>query len=171
MRFVVLRLVPHPDTPAGAVEGIEARVERASSHLNLAFTLHAERARIRLPAPRPAAFAEGLWRHTCFEAFVAGGVGYDEFNLSPSGEFAAYRFSGYRAGMAPLEENLHVRWDAGRLEARVPLRADARRIALSAVIEGADGALSYWALRHAPGSPDFHAPEAFALRLEPPAGR
>jgi len=68
--------------------------------------------------------------------------------------------------MAPLEENLHVRWGAGRLEATVPLRADARRVALSAVIEAPDGALSYWALRHAPGKPDFHHAEAFALSLD-----
>ena len=34
-----------------------------------------------------------------------------------------------------------------------------------AVIEENDGRLSYWALRHAPGKPDFHHPEAFALEL------
>jgi hypothetical protein len=39
------------------------------------------------------------------------------------------------------------------------------RIGLSAVIEGKDGALSYWALRHAPGKPDFHHRRAFALEL------
>ena len=30
------------------------------------------------------------------------GEGYYEFNFSPSGEWAAYRFSGYREGMADL---------------------------------------------------------------------
>jgi len=40
------------------------------------------------------------------------------------------------------------------------------RLGLSAVIEAADGGLSYWALRHPPGKPDFHRPEAFALELD-----
>jgi hypothetical protein len=166
LRFVVLRLVPHPGTPAGAVEDIEARVERASSHLKVSYTVRGALERIRIPLARPAAFADNLWRHSCFEAFVSGSAGYDEFNLSPSGEFAAYRFAGYRSGMTRLPAALRVAWEAGTLEATVPLREDARRVALSAVMESADGALSYWALRHAPGKPDFHHPEAFTLDLD-----
>ncbi len=42
-------------------------------------------------------------------------------------------------------------------------------LALSAVIEQRDGGLSYWALRHAPGQPDFHHPDGFALTLRPDA--
>jgi hypothetical protein len=38
-------------------------------------------------------------------------------------------------------------------------------VGLSAVIEAADGALSYWALRHPAGRPDFHHPDCFALDL------
>ena len=166
MRFVVLRLVPHPDTPPGAVEGIEARVERASSHLKVAYLLHGDVSRICVPPARPPVFRDGLWRHTCFEVFAAGNAGYDEFNLSPSGEFAAYRFDGYRSGMTRLGATVPVAWRAGELEATVPLRGDAGRLALSAVIEMQGGALSYWALRHAPGKPDFHHSDAFALSLD-----
>ena len=36
---------------------------------------------------------------------------------------------------------------------------------LTAVVEDDRGSLSYWALRHAPGNPDFHDPDAFALEL------
>jgi hypothetical protein len=166
LRFVVLRLVPHPGTPAGAVEEIEARVERASSHLKLTYEVRGHLDRLRVPARRAAAFTDGLWRHMCFEAFVSGGAGYDEFNLSPSGEFAAYRFDGYRSGMARLTAAVAPTWKDGRLEAIVPLRQDARHVALSAVIEAIDGALSYWALRHAAGKPDFHHPDAFVLSLD-----
>jgi hypothetical protein len=42
------------------------------------------------------------------------------------------------------------------------------RLALATVVEETSGALSYWALRHPPGAPDFHHADAFALRLEPP---
>jgi hypothetical protein len=37
------------------------------------------------------------------------------------------------------------------------------QLALSAVIEEADGRLSYWALTHPAAKPDFHHAEGFAL--------
>jgi len=36
------------------------------------------------------------------------------------------------------------------------------------LIEETNGAKSYWALAHAPGKPDFHHPDAFALDLPAP---
>ena len=42
------------------------------------------------------------------------------------------------------------------------------RVAISAVIEEADGTKSYWALAHPPGKPDFHHADGFALQLPPP---
>jgi hypothetical protein len=49
------------------------------------------------------------------------------------------------------------------------LTAAARlRVALAAVIENDTGELSYWALQHAPGKPDFHHPDGFTLELSPP---
>ncbi len=41
------------------------------------------------------------------------------------------------------------------------------RLGLSAVLEMKDGSLSYWALAHPPGKPDFHHPDSFALTLPP----
>ena len=43
--------------------------------------------------------------------------------------------------------------------------------ALSAVIEEADGTKSYWALAHAPGKPDFHHADGFALEMPPAVQR
>jgi hypothetical protein len=68
--------------------------------------------------------------------------------------------------MRRLEGHVRVSWRKGVLEALVPLRADARRLALSAVIEETSGALSYWALRHAAGKPDFHHADAFTHPLD-----
>jgi hypothetical protein len=36
------------------------------------------------------------------------------------------------------------------------------------VVEEKDGLLSYWALNHPPGKPDFHHPDAFVLELTIP---
>ena len=43
------------------------------------------------------------------------------------------------------------------------------RVGLSAVVEDAGG-VSYWALTHPAGKPDFHHPDCFALEL-PATGR
>ena len=40
-------------------------------------------------------------------------------------------------------------------------------LGLSAVIEERNGTISYWALNHPPGDPDFHHPDCFALELAP----
>ena len=103
-------------------------------------------------------------------------MAYREFNFSPSGQWAAYVFTDYRAGMLPLE--LHrapaLRWQrtAARLELIATLPADALmtdqtalRIALSAVIEEQSGTITYWALKHPAGQPDFHHPGSFALEF------
>jgi hypothetical protein len=41
---------------------------------------------------------------------------------------------------------------------------------LSAVIEAADGTISYWALKHPSDRPDFHHADSFAIQLALPDG-
>jgi len=133
----------------------------ASGTLAVSFLLHGDLERLRIPGPRRPRFADGLWRHTCFEVFVArkGARAYREYNFSPSGEWAAYAFSLYRKRS---RGRIRPRWNGrvATIEARGRLK-----IGLSAVIEEKSGALSYWALRHPPGRPDFHDRRAFALEL------
>ncbi len=122
-----------------------------------------------------------LWRHTCFEAFIAVGRQpfYHEFNFAPSGEWAVYAFRRYRDGGLLADETMrpHItaRSDGRQLELDTLVRLDrlspihARaclRIGLSAVIEAHDG-FSYWALHHPGRKPDFHHADGFALLLEP----
>ena len=38
-------------------------------------------------------------------------------------------------------------------------------VGLTAVVEGLDGAIAYWALAHPSDKPDFHHPDSFALEL------
>ena len=89
-----------------------------------------------------------------FEAFVRTADGYVEYNLSPSGAWAAYRFDGYRDGMGALDMPapfIVTRTAPGRfaLTADVSLPEDAGRdVGLTAVIQGLDGSIAYWALAH-----------------------
>lgn len=172
----------HPDTPMPAVRGIEAHASIApDGRLRISYRLDGDTVRLRIPPPQAAPGpTDGLWRHTCFEAFVAraGAARYHEFNFSPSGQWAAYAFRAYRVRDAtagePAAPVLHARCDVDRLDlsacivpAALPRRAAGSRldVALTAVIEAADGTCSYWALRHPPGPPDFHHRDGFALTL------
>ena len=165
----------HPDAACDALRGIEASVTRGAGGLEVTYVLDGEIERLRIPAPRPARVAERLWQHTCCEIFVArrGAPGYREFNLSPSGEWAAYDFARYREGRllddSSWSPGIVVCHAPGALQLSASIIAphtEALVIGLAAVIEDKNGALSYWALRHAPGKPDFHHPCAFILELD-----
>ena len=146
---------------------------REPESVRVAYVLEGDIDRLRIPPPRPPRIAERLWQHTCCELFIAreGVAGYREFNFSPSGEWAAYGFQRYREGalLAETSAEIVVRRAPDRLElsASVPFGGKEKlSIGLSAVVEDESGTLSYWALRHAPGKPDFHHPDAFAMKLE-----
>jgi hypothetical protein len=178
-------LVCHPGGDAGAVRRIRVRASRDAELVRFEYVLEADLSRLRIPPPGPLRPGHELWRHTCCEAFVGldRASAYHELNFAPSSEWAAYAFDRYREGK-PLDDEsiaprIVVRTTRERLglDAELPLARlspaygrTALRLALSVVVEDADGALSYWALRHPPGKPDFHHADAFALRLEPPTG-
>jgi hypothetical protein len=161
----------HPASPCAALLRIDATVARMpDGSLRVTYCLVGDLDRVRIPPPRAPHAAERLWQHTCCELFVADpdGPGYREFNFSPSGEWAAYRFTRYREG-APFETadpEIRVQRAAGSLELSARVHQKAMRVGLSAVVEQTDGTLSYWALRHPPGKPDFHHRDAFALELD-----
>lgn len=105
---------------------------------------------------------------------AAGGEGYLEINLSPSTEWAVYAFDRYREGMRPVElpsPRIEVEQAADRFDLRAEIDLKGLLpmerpllVGLTAVVEAEQG-LSYWALAHAPGRPDFHQPDCFALEL------
>lgn len=175
------QLIRHPHAPSHALRAVTANAERtAEGKLALSYSLVGDLARLRVPPPGPARIGWKLWRHTCCEVFMRArsGTRYHELNLSPSGEWTTYAFSRYRDG-APLDDEslnpqiaLAVRKDRLDLSALVDvarLSPDYVRsplaLGLAVVAEDENGALSYWALRHAPGQPDFHHAESFALEL------
>lgn len=181
-----MQLLPHPDSAAGPVRQLEATAGYGpDGALRLTWRLAGDLSRLRVPPVAAPGQADELWRHTCFEAFVADphSSGYLELNFSPSGQWAAYGFRSYRTGMAPLplKKPPAARWRqaADELTLAVDFRMDdlpgppgprppvAVRVALAAVIEDQQGTLSYWALRHPAGKPDFHHAEAFVLTAEP----
>jgi hypothetical protein len=179
-----VQLKCHPSKPTETVGAIAVFVRRAARpELQMSFRVEGDIPRLRIPPPGAVSIGTDLWRHTCFEAFIAieGEAAYHEFNFAPSSEWAAYELRGYRDGHPVTNERLAphivVRSTDSKLELDASVRLDflsdahARaplRIGLSAVIEASDG-ISYWALHHPQDKPDFHDANSFALRLEPPA--
>jgi hypothetical protein len=164
------RLIPHPETPSMFVDEIDVQLERDGLLLWLRYTIGGDPTAIVWPAKAITGRADDLWRHTCCEVFVAMDDGYVEYNLSPSGRWASYRFDGPRAGMRDADEAAVVvgmdgAFDQMALEARIELPHGARRLGLSCVIEHRGGGFSYWALAHPSDKPDFHHPHSFVLDL------
>lgn len=203
-----LSLQPHPDTPCPPLTGIEIELARLRPlKLQIRYVLLGNIRKVRLRLREPDRGGE-LWRHTCFEAFVRVGdeENYLEYNVSPAGDSAAYRFDRYREGMVPAREiettGLQTDWRMGPMDPdrRALLKecgmdtlgrfepsffslqteltfsnamglavAQPWQLGLSAIVEERNGRMSYWALAHPPGKPDFHHPSCFALGL--PAAR
>lgn len=178
-------LTCHPETPCRDVRAISAAVQRKpDGAVAFAFTLDGNVDRLRIPSPGPSRRAHRLWQHTCCEAFIASpdAPGYYELNFAPSGAWAVYAFQRYREGtVLELDPTpaISVRRAAGRFELEAMIRLDRLpgrlasaplRLGLSAVVEDEQGERSYWALRHPPGQPDFHHPDAFALELAATGG-
>jgi len=177
-------LIAHPDTPARAVAGVFYTCQwRNPGEWQLQFQVAAPPSALKLPPPAASVRTDGLWNHTCFEAFLRNpldGV-YLEFNFSPSGQWAAYQFDGYRAGMRELPVSAPDISGSNPAEPNYSLSVNFEhpglwkgvgcQVGLSAVIEESDGTKSYWALDHAPGKPDFHNADGFLLEFPGHEGR
>lgn len=173
----------HPDSDCLAADRIEVEISRPNADmLALTYIVTGRIGDIRLPPLAEPLRCDKLWRHTCFEAFVRAAPGdiYYEFNFAPSTQWAAYRFSGYRSGMAVASEigapviAVESKPDCYTLQASLALdrlsglpRAATWRLALSALIEDRNGRMSWWALAHPSGKPDFHHADSFAYELSP----
>lgn len=168
------RLLAHPKFGPFAIRGLTVRWSNlGDGRLMLRYKVEGC-ASLVLPRPASMERADELWRHTCFELFLYDGQGcYREFNFSPSGQWAAYGFTGYRSEMHPIDPvcppeilpergqdlfMLTVFLDPADL-------AGAKRASLTAVLEEPAKRLSYWALRHNGERPDFHDPACFQLAL------
>jgi len=180
-------LHPHPGTPdqdkplvpwAGQVQ---VRMALGGSPngpgILLQFDLAGDVESLAWPEPAEGAHTDGLWQHTCMEAFVglADEPVYHEFNFAPSGEWAVYAFaservradtsseSGLRRVHPVVESWRHP--DRATVIAWLPMAALPPHAALqdlrwnfTAVLETTTGTISYWALTHPAERPDFHHP-------------
>jgi hypothetical protein len=174
---VTNELLCHPGSATAFVRRVHATLGRApGGRLAARYVIEGEIGRLRIPPPATPDRADRLWQHTCCELFIARKTddAYRELNFSPSGRWAAYAFRRYREAELPEPQleapSIRVRIGDGRIELEALVAAEQRsagkmRIGLSTVVEEEGGRLSYWALKHPPGKPDFHHPDAFVVEL------
>lgn len=172
-------LQPHPAHPPSTLTSLTARIERTATSFQITYDLGADLSALRIPAPAAPARTDELWKTTCFELFLRqpDGPGYLEFNFCPSTQWAAYSFAGRREGMAPLDiaaPAITSQQTAERLILTVQLDLPSSvpaevqlHAALTAIVEDATGARSFWAITHPAEAPDFHHPDGFVLNLPP----
>ena len=64
-------LMAHPHTPELRVQQLNGEVTHlANGDWQFQYRLHGNLTDLKLPAPSQAKAQDGLWQHTCFEAFV-----------------------------------------------------------------------------------------------------
>ena len=87
-----VELIRHTGTASvGIVRRIDVEISwTPEGALRLRYFVDCDVSRIIVPLPAPSRPADQLWKHTCFEAFIAGQVStaYCEFNFSPSTQWA-----------------------------------------------------------------------------------
>ena len=165
-------LYRHPDAPAGAINSIDAELERLDGGAVAIFRVLGDISKLVIPPPALPEPADNLWQTTCFELFVSGeGGSYREYNFSPSGQWAAYEFDDYRFGMrnVPVEIETELYQEKNELQLSAKIRtefANPAYVGLTAVIEETDGAIRYWSSAFAPGKPDFHAAAVRSLLFD-----
>lgn len=176
-----LTLKMHRNSFCTAATGIDVEVARLPhGRLALRYQITGTTSDLRIPPAAAKERRDELWRHTCFEVFIRGpeSVTYYEVNFSPSTQWAAYRFNGYRGEMAVASEiappHIDVASNAAELELGATLELEGLpdlpshapwHFGVSAVVEETSGRISYWALEHPLGQADFHHPDCFALIL------
>ena len=176
------RLIPFERSiPAGMQISAEL-VWRSEGWLELSYGVLARAAKgigiLKLPTglndgPQQGQRKDELWTTTCFEAFIAapGEQRYWEVNLAANGDWAVYRFDGYRECQTPQELSAPptVRLERSghqlQLDARIALEpwwtpGVCPDLALTAVIDRGQEGLSHWALSHGRKA-DFHDRSTF----------
>lgn len=167
-------LMLHVTCDLGPIRAVTAAIRATAQGCDAEFRLDGHIPSIVLPPHARGERRDNLWQSTCFEIFwqPLGGTAYREFNLSPSGDWAAYDFDTFREGMrnAPVAAiALACSHDEAGLVLKASIAADLAapaQVALTAIVAHPNGGKQYWALAFPPGRPEFHSEANRTLIVE-----
>jgi hypothetical protein len=167
-----------PEKTRNAI-AINGKIIRQAHLVSVSYVFSGDLDQVLVPGPVEGSVRKtGLWNETCFELFIGekNVSPYWEMNLSPSGCWNIFRFSGYRKNMAEetrisaLPVRLLSQPDVLEISVKIPINkllpADPPiQAGVSAVIQDRNGEFSFWALTHPGTKPDFHNRDAFRIHL------
>lgn len=167
-------LMLHQTCDLGPIRAVTASVTATQQGCEAEFRFDGQVPAIILPPPGAGERMDNLWQTTCFEIFwqPLGGTAYREFNLSPSGRWAAYDFDSFREGMrnAPVDAiAITCSHDEKGLVLKASIAAELpapAQVALNAIVEHAGGGMQFWALAFPPGKPEFHSEACRQIIIE-----
>ena len=184
-----IALIAHDATPNAVVQELQAHVTLTRPDvLSLRYSLRGDMSHIRVAVAGTElpGRTDGLWKHTCFEAFIRPDTAQDkyyELNFSTTKQWAGYLFTSYREGMTPLDlpadPDIFVTQTPRNLELDAVVKLPSElaehlqpgsehsrlRLAVTAVVEEDSGRLCYWSAKHPQGKPDFHHPDGYIIEL------
>ena len=179
MKYQYFSLIPLVKNALTSSLKIDGCIKRDSSSIFIHYQLAGKLSEILLPEQSDMPTRKShLWDRTCFEFFIAvkDSPHYWEFNLTPSGDWNVFHFRDYRDGMkeeltfTSLPFKIQSKYEVFQLELacdlkRIIKKSDLIEIAVSAVVEGRNEEVSYWALSHCGLKADFHRRDSFTLEL------
>lgn len=164
----------HVSCDLGPIRAVTADIRATPTGCVAEFRLDGRIDAIVLPRSAASARTDDLWKTTCFEIFwqPIGGVAYREFNLSPSGQWAAYDFDTFREGMRNAAVDA-ISVSSASSQTQLVLKASIAaalpapaQVALNAIVEHEGGGMQYWAMAFGPGKPEFHSEATRQLIVE-----
>lgn len=175
-----LPLQKHPKSKESSVNAISVNlIAHTDKSMSVAYSAQGDIDRLFIPPRTAGECKDNLWRTTCFEMFVGhtNSTTYWELNFSPSANWAAYKFTDYRQNRQNEESfainRLQMKQTKERFDLEVGFLFGALQdfdlttvcFGFSAVMMDHHGNISYWALRHGDGPPDFHDNTCFSYML------
>jgi hypothetical protein len=185
-------LIPH--TSNGVLDHIAGELNITSTDIHCCWQLDATDESIDWPPiTRGHGVSAGgeqcrhmnLWEHSCFELFfrIPEEETYYEFNVSPSGHWNSFEFTGLRNGMSEtstirlescvsskdgrkhtLSANLVHELPTRRLQVGVCAIVEFKRVESTGTTgQQEDASLAYYALSHPGVRPDFHHPRGHVM--------
>jgi hypothetical protein len=155
---------------------LTVEVDRVGDCLNLRYCMTGDLSAVLIPEGKVGERCDRLWEHTCFEFFfgIPGKKRYWEVNLSPSGDWNCYGLTDYREGLIAEEKVRSFPFSLLRAEQKLQLEVafdlrglvpGAVELSVTAVMEGFDGRLGYWAIAHCGQEADFHLRDSFVATV------
>ena len=156
---------------------MEVRVHQNSDHITFEFRGEGSFSGLEWPPTKNnIEFTDNLWLATVFEIFFQdeGVDTYEEWNFSPSGNWAHYEFLKYREGMKAINKkgspDIFIKEkskESFHLIAKIPKKAVSavkgeKKLGICAILLFEDGVRTHWALKHSSEKPDFHKSDTFA---------